>query len=585
MKNLNLLVLSLSSIILFASCDKLEDIFGTEKNPDVPQIEINTTEAQFSADGGNNSIVFSATENWTAEILNSRADGWCSIYPTSGPAGNATITITTMANDTPDDRNASIVIKAGIVSETINVFQKQKDALTVTSSKFEVGPEGGEVVIEVKANIDFNYKLDTVAEKWIEFVATRAITTSTLVFNVAKNDGLEKRMGKITILSGNLREEVMIYQEGAKPAIIVSQSEYIVPSVGETIAVEVKSNVDVAIEMPDADWIIENRTRGISTNTYYFDILQNETHNNRIAEIKFTNKSNNISEIVTITQMQKNTIVLAKDSYTIDNKGGNISIEVNHNVDFDFTIAEEWIVGIQTRGLTSTILNFAVEENTSYDNRENSIIFTSKDKSIEQVVKIYQAQSDALIISNKDIFVDAVGGEVTIELKTNIEFEVSNPNVYWLQAVSTRGLTSHTLNYIVEENTSYDSREAQIIVTDTKNNKSDAIIIKQDQKDVIIIAKDLYIVDSKGGQITIEIEANVDYVIDISNNWIKHITTRSVQNNTATFEIQQNTGKIDRQGLVKFVSQDGTISQTVYINQTCANGNTEDIENGDINEW
>ena len=41
----------------------------------------------------------------------------------------------------------------------IQELQKQKDALTVTSDKFEVSAEGGEIKIEVKANIDFEYSV------------------------------------------------------------------------------------------------------------------------------------------------------------------------------------------------------------------------------------------------------------------------------------------------------------------------------------------------------------------------------------------------------------------------------------------
>ena len=497
MRRFNLIVLSLLSAAMLVSCDKLEVIIRWE-NPNNPQIEMHTSEVLFTTDGGNNTISFTTNEAWTAQVINSRADNWCEIYPTSGSAGDATISVITTPNDTPDDRTASIVIKAGIVSKTVTVSQKQKDALTVTSSKFEVEATGGEVKIEVKANIDFEFTIDESAKEWIKYEGTRAIKTSTLTFSVAENDDTEKREGKIAIKSGEFNEVVTIYQAGNKATIVISQNEYVVSSDGETIAVEVKSNVDVNIEIPsEIDWISENTTRATSTNTYYFDIQPNEDYEQRIAEIKFTNKENGLSE----------------------------------------------------------------------------------------TVKVYQAQEDALIISKKDIVVSDEGGTISFELHTNVDFKVSDPNVDWLRPVATRGLTSHTLNYTVDANTSYNSREAHIVVTDTKNNKSETITITQAQKDAIIVAKEQYSIGSKGGQIVIEVESNIDFDVVISNDWIKQITTRSLQSKSYTFEILQNTDKKDRQGFVKFVSQDETISQTVHINQSCANGNTEDIENGDTNEW
>ena len=120
-----------------------------------PQITLSMSAVDFTVDGGKSEILFTATEAWTAQVVNNRADDWCKIEPASGDAGDAKITVTTTANDTPDDRSASIIINAGTASKTINVSQKQKDALTVTSSRFEVDAAGGEVEIVVKSNVNF----------------------------------------------------------------------------------------------------------------------------------------------------------------------------------------------------------------------------------------------------------------------------------------------------------------------------------------------------------------------------------------------------------------------------------------------
>ena len=362
-------------------------------------LTISPTNVDFSADGGTSKVTITSSAAWTAEFVNDRADDWCSIDSTSGSAGTSTLTITATANDTPDDRTASIVVKSGTLSKTINVSQKQKDALTVTSSKFEVDAEGGEVVVEVKANIDFEYAIDESAKDWISYEGTRAIQTSTLVFKVAKNDDTEKREGKITIKSGEFSEEVMVYQAGTGPSIVISQNEYTVSSDGETIAVEVSSNVDVAVEIPeDVDWIAENTTRATSTNTYYFDITKNEDYDQRSAEIRFTNKENNLSEEVKVTQTQKDAIVVANDTYTVNGAGGTIEIGVGHNVDFDVVISADWITLQTTRAYETETLVFAIAENPSEESREGTITFISDDGTLKQVVKVIQSNSAAEII-------------------------------------------------------------------------------------------------------------------------------------------------------------------------------------------
>ena len=362
-------------------------------------LTVSPTNVDFSTDGGTSKVTITSSAAWTAEFVNDRADDWCSIDSTSGSAGTSTLTITATANDTPDDRSASVVVKSGTLSKTINVSQKQKDALTVTSSKFEVDAEGGEVVVEVKTNIDFEYAIDDAAKDWISYEGTRAIQTSTLVFRVDENDDTEKREGKITIKSGEFSEEVMIYQAGTGPSIVISQNEYTVSSDGETIAVEVSSNVDVAVEIPeDVDWIKESTTRATSTNTYYFDITKNEDYDQRSAEIRFTNKENNLSEVITITQTQKNAIVVANDTYTVDGAGGTIEIAVGHNVDFDVVISADWITLQTTRAYETETLVFAIAENQSEESREGTITFISADGSLKQVVKVIQSNSAAEII-------------------------------------------------------------------------------------------------------------------------------------------------------------------------------------------
>ena len=386
----------LLTIIAISACSKGDDIGGNNSNgnngtPKPTEITLNATSSDFTTSGGSSEITFTSSAAWTAEVINSRADSWCSVNPKSGAAGEAKITVTTTANDTPDDRSASIVIKAGTVSKSITVSQKQKDALTVTASKFEVRAMGGEVSIEVKANIDFEYTIEESAKDWIEYKGTRALETSNLVFEVKENELEEKREAKITIKSGEFREVITIYQEGSKPSITLTQRKYTVPSAGQTIAVLVKSNVDVSVEMPeDAYWITENATRATSTNTYYFDINQNDSYENRTAEIKFTNKENKLSETITITQAQKDAIVIAENSYAVKSRGGEINIEIGHNVDFNIKIDGDWITQKQTRALETSNLTFVVAENTTDKAREGSITFTSKNGAISQKIIVKQ---------------------------------------------------------------------------------------------------------------------------------------------------------------------------------------------------
>ncbi|MBP3601592.1 MAG: BACON domain-containing protein [Alistipes sp.] len=114
------LLFSLFTILAFVTCS--DDGTGVEEDK---VIKLETPVANIEPNVNSTVIKFFAAEPWTAEVIITRADDWCSISPTSGDAGEATITVTTKTNKTPKERFAQIVIKSGETENTIKVIQKQ----------------------------------------------------------------------------------------------------------------------------------------------------------------------------------------------------------------------------------------------------------------------------------------------------------------------------------------------------------------------------------------------------------------------------------------------------------------------------
>lgn len=359
-----------------------------------PEIVIPTEQKApvMDAKGGTGTVTFSSNLPWSASVVSTRADSWCTVSPTSGGAGTATLTITATENISPDERNATITLKAGTASKTFTVTQKQVDALTVTSSKIEVAAAGGEISIEVKANISFDYEVEESAKTWITSATTRGLSTTTLKFRIAPNDDLQKREGCIIIHSGKLKDEpITVYQEGSTPNIVLTQNEYAVGSEGETIKVELKSNINYEVQIPQVDWITEAVTRAYSSHTHSFTIAKNDTYDAREAEILFTDKENGITEKVKVTQAQRDGIVASKHAYDMDEAGGVVTMDIAANIDFNTSIDADWIKETATsRGLTNKTLSFTVDAMTEGVSRTGKITFTDKAGLISETVTILQ---------------------------------------------------------------------------------------------------------------------------------------------------------------------------------------------------
>ena len=296
--------------VLFAamvSCGKGDEPKPEPKpNPDTPStqtsITISPSALTFDAQGETKSVTVTCTtgKTWTL----SGGESWCTASGTNGGNG-ATVTFTAEANTSPDERNATYTFTCGDKTAKLVVTQKQQDALTVTSSKVEVDAQGGPINVEVKANIPFEYVIADKDKGWITPMETKSMQTTVLTFNIAQNESLQKREGTITIKSGELSETVTVYQAGEQPTIVISQNTYEVPSKGETIKVEINSNVDFTVSIPAAysAWIKEAaEPRALSTHTKYFTVLGNPETLPRTGEILFTSQEHNLAEKVTIQQ-------------------------------------------------------------------------------------------------------------------------------------------------------------------------------------------------------------------------------------------------------------------------------------------
>ena len=553
----------------------------TPKPEEKPKIEVTTTAPVLSQEGETATVIFTSSDLWTIDVTEGRAVSWCSVTPTSGSKGTNTLTIKTTDNDTYDERNAKVTIKAGVTTQSFVITQKQKDGLTVTSNKVEIGAGGGDATVEVKANVKYEYEIEEAAQSWIASDGSRALTASTIKLKVAENENTSKREGKITIRSGELAETVTIYQEGSKPTIVLTQNEYTVVSEGETIKVELKSNINYDIQLPSVDWIKESSSRAMSVTTHYFEVASNEEYDARSSEILFVNKDNGISEKVTINQMQKDAIIVAKNEYTVDAAGDTLNFEVNTNVDFKVETSVDWMKqNTESRGLESKPLSFTIAENTADKSREGVITITSGD--LKQEIKVIQKAKTIFSVSLTEFKLYASGGEFELDVTSNGEYTIEYWES-WLKEKSCETISSITKKHTfsVAPNTNYYTNEGHIYLTNTKTNEN--VVVKVIVAEKFVEAQNEYNLSAISTSLEFELLVEDDYKIEIFDDWI---VQRKIDNETGkklVFDVEKNKGEV-RSGRIMFTTEGN--SQYVIIKQQSGISNNEgSIDNMPEYEW
>ena len=380
----------------FTLGDEKETLYVTQEAASNSNISLNPESATVSSNSNTQSVIVTCNGTWA---LSGETVSWCRPSKTSGK-NNDVVTFNIDENNLSDDRNATYTFTCATESAKFVLTQKGKDALTVTKSKFEVSAQGEQIAVEVNANISFDYEIAQADKSWVSYVGSRAMTTSRLLFSISPNEETATREGTITITSEIGKETIKIYQFGASPALVLTQKEYIVPSDGQTIKVELNSNVDYKVAMPSVDWIMESPTRAISTHTHYYTIASNTTCDNRSTEIHFYNKENNIDEIVEITQLQKDALIIGKTDYQVPQEGGTVDVTLQHNIDFEIKINETdtWITQIETRALQENQLRFNISENTTGAERIGKIMIANTQQNISQTITITQSAIPVLDI-------------------------------------------------------------------------------------------------------------------------------------------------------------------------------------------
>ena len=553
-------------LFVVSACGGNEDDI-TPPEPETPAITVPDLEnlrPVLNQEGGTVSISFTTTADWTASLVNTRAESWIIVTPSSGSKGKNEITITTTANETYDERNATVVLKCGSDSKNIVVTQKQKDALTVTSSKYEVDSKGGNISVEVKANINFEVE---VKADWIKQQAekTRALTTSNLNFTIEPNETGDKREGEIIIKSGELSETIKVYQ-GFKNFITLTKKDFTIPEEGGSVDIEIKSTLGYEVKMlPDVvDWITEVQSRAVSTHTHHYTVSPNDTYDSREVKIVFYDpKDKNVADTVTIYQLQKDAIVLAQDEYIMEAEGGELDFTVSANVEFKVSVSADWIEQISTRGLIDKRLKFVVKENTSDENRE-TVITISNDK-LEQHIKVIQKGKNIFSIKQKEYTVSAVGEHIQVEVTATGKYSIQMPEVDWITEVTTRSVVTNTHVFTIAANEGYDERSADIIFINEETGKTETVKVIQKQLDAIIIEQDAYTLGHEGGTLNFTVKANVDFQVSISADWIRQINTRNLTEKALSFVVAENATDDDRKGTIT-ISYEG-VRHTIGILQ------------------
>ena len=322
-----------------------------------------------------------------------------------------------------------------------------------------------------------------------------------------------------------------------------------------------KANLDWTATASES-WVNIPTSKGKAGDNCKITVKVQGNTTNEPRQAKVTISVEGYSVELNVVQAQNNSLVVSPSNVKLEAVGGNFTVEVSANVEFTATLSDgcDWISAVDNRAITDTTLTYAATENTSTESRTATI--TISGEGLTETVTVTQKGQEVVVpeteltILTPSVEVEAAGGSFAIEVSANVEYTVAvTEGADWL---------SHTsdLNFTATENTSTESRTATITVSG--GDKTATLTVTQKGQEVVVPETELTIltpsveVEAAGGSFAIEVSANVEYTVAVTEgaDWLSHT---SDLNFTAT----ENTSTESRTATITVSGGDKTATLTV----------------------
>lgn len=490
------------AICTFVACGKNEE--PDNPNPELPEINIDipdVTLPEFS-EGGESStqIIFYASAPWILELSETKSvPSWFDVTPKEGGAGDVVLSVTiTEENTEYEDRNAYIKIKSGTAQKIITVTQKKKDALLVSKDKFEIDPAGGDFSIEVKSNVDYSIEIPEYCSDWIvPSIKSKSLASHVESFHISPGSTDGPREGSVIFSSGPLSDTVYIYQ-ARRDELILSDKIKNIDERAQTFDVELRSNIEYDVSIIGGDWLQRASVKSIRVDRLTFTAAENTDHDNRTLEVVVKDRNSTLADTLTVTQAQKNALIISKKEYVLDQSGGVVNVELKTNIEYDIIMPAnaDWLTKIETKALNTYNHKFNVAANPIHDNREAQIIFRDKKSQLRDTITITQGVKNDILIGKSEYDVSFEAGKLTIDVQSNVTYQAAvvkgNEWISLVKPVETKGLESSSVEVEIAGNYNAEPREGAIEIKNVENNLACTVKITQagaEPTKVIHIAK------------------------------------------------------------------------------------------------
>lgn len=248
-------------------------------------------------------------------------------------------------------------------------------------------------------------------------------------------------------------------------------------------------------------------------------------------------------------------------------------IYIGTNGQWRITGIPSWCKCTPSQGDCDAEVSISINPDDIYEDQNANLTITAGDKT--ELVSITQKKKNALILSKDKYAVPLEGGNISIEVKSNIAYKIIIPDDFssWIEEVAasskTRALQSRIHTFKIADNLKVPKDRDGYIIVDGGDLK-ETILIFQNFENKLILNQDNYILTSEQQSLDIELQTNIDYDVKIPNdaqNWIRQVATRAMRTDKLHFEIAENTASATRSTEIVIRDKNSDLEQILKVSQ------------------
>ncbi len=424
-------------------------------------------------------------------------------------------------------------------ADTINVLQGIPSQFDISAKEFILGPAQGEFEVSVQSNMDYTY---SISDSWISDLGGGK-------FSVERNSGGEDRSGSIIYSAGGKNFTVSVIQSAAR-VVFDPCGDISFPAEGGTRLIAAESTIPLSVSCEGGDWLSCTTADGIS---YAIAAEASALESPRSGNVTFFNGDFGYSFSFPVIQAQKDVFSFSPAEFRLGPESKTFEVSVHSNVSYTCTTSDNWIFNYGGG-------KFSVSGYTGTVGRSGSIIYTAAGR--EYSIPVSQ-EGPRLALSQTVFELDSLGGGISIDVDSNIEYTVSMPQCDWIAA---GGASDGSLTFNVAENTTARPRSCSVIVCASSFNLADTVHISQSgivDRCPFVLEQSEFAAGPDLDTITVAHSKCDEVGVSITNgSWIKPIEELSTST-SKVFVCSPNVSGLNRTATVTLLGYEKAVSATV----------------------